>query len=112
MNKRITGPNIDVYEEAKDCGCVYIVRYFPSNSAHPNFRSSYRFLKLHNGEPMICPKHIRENEEKQRNDLEREKTALESSTELRCDTCEMHLGYIYANDIEGCRFYCDNCKNG
>lgn len=62
-----------------------------------------------------CEQHKNERAENQRQqEIENEKKMwrdLARSEELKCDKCGAHIGWIDAFDIEGTKFFCDECKN-
>ena len=57
----------------------------------------------------LTPEEIQKTNEEERIQKGREEDMFENAEDLNCDKCGKIIGKVYANDLNGSRFYCDNC---
>lgn len=56
-----------------------------------------------------CPACKEKAEENNRVSVDREDYMQANTEDLICDNCGATIGRVYANDLNGSRFYCTNC---
>lgn len=110
MKRTQVGPDINVFEVEEDCGCIYITRELSPTKEYPGFFQEVRLLKQERGVPMECKMHRELRIQEALDREEREQSQFDHATELQCDRCGEHMGFVSSNDLEGSQFYCDKCK--
>lgn len=57
------------------------------------------------------PEEIRKRNERGLEEQKASDYAIRNALPLYCDMCSAKLGFVYANDLEGSKFYCDECTS-
>lgn len=107
MIKEVPTNDVDVKEVTDDCGCAWIVRTLGSK----NMSQIFRRLQTHNGVPMRCAAHAKQENDASIREAKEERVRFRRRIPLSCDKCDEYMGMVFEGDLNGSRFYCIQCSD-